>query len=75
MKLLIEKGAKADAVDDDGRTPLDYAERHGHPDIVQILKIAKESGKGPRKQGTTQRGERDREDGRKCSVEMQDPRD
>ena len=37
MSILLEKGAKADSKDNDGRTPLSYAAQSGHEAIVKLL--------------------------------------
>ena len=37
MSILLEKGAKADSKDHDGRTPLSWAAESGHEAIVKLL--------------------------------------
>ena len=36
-RLLLEKGAKADAKDKNGKTPADLAEKTGKKDLVDML--------------------------------------
>ena len=38
MQLLLNKGAKIDSEDKDGRTPLLYATKEGHKAILQLLR-------------------------------------
>jgi len=40
VKLLLEKGADANAKDKDGKTPLDRALSEGHTEIVKLLREA-----------------------------------
>lgn len=37
VELFLEKGAEIDAVDRLNKTPLDYAERFGHDDVIESL--------------------------------------
>lgn len=37
VKLLLEHGAAADALDNSGRTALHFAADGGHPTVVQLL--------------------------------------
>ncbi len=38
VRDLIRRGATVDASDADGRTPLDIADREGHPDVAAVLR-------------------------------------
>jgi len=41
VKLLLEKGANIDTVNNRGRTPLYWASRNGHLEVVKLLEKAK----------------------------------
>ena len=38
VKLLVERGADVNAKDEEGKTPLDFAQENGHQEIVKWLK-------------------------------------
>ena len=38
VRLLLEKGADVNAVNKDGKTPLDLAEENGNKEVVDILR-------------------------------------
>jgi ankyrin repeat protein len=40
VKLLLEKGADANAADRAGWTPLRWATQNGHVDVVKLLSVA-----------------------------------
>jgi ankyrin repeat protein len=37
VQLIVNEGAKIDAKDDDGMSPLSYAIKNGHKDVVAFL--------------------------------------